>query len=142
MITLRICLICVACSAPSQQLAERARATTVFSEVPQAAKETLKFVAPLGDFDATDINGRRWGLRELRGKITFVDIWSTDCGPCLREHPRIQGFYEKWKASSSVQVLTFSIDDDPRRVEAYMKKNRYTFPVIVTNNFPKRCSPG
>src|SRR5206468_4976769 len=81
-------------------------------------------------FRSHGLSGRRWRSTDLRAKVTFVDIWATSCGAC-REHPEIQRFYEIMKIKSDVHVLTFSMHDDPHRVESYMKEHKYTFPVIV-----------
>ena len=110
-------------------------------QVPAAPSDTLKFQVALGNFEANDLSGRRWRTDDLRAKVTFVDIWSTSCGPCRREHPEIQRFYEKAKATSNVQVLTFAMDADPRRVESYMKENSYTFPVIVSEELVGKLFP-
>jgi thiol-disulfide isomerase/thioredoxin len=112
-----------------------------FLQVPAPPSDTLKFQSPLGNFEAGDLNGRHWRSADLRGKVTFVDIWSTSCGPCRREHPEIQRFNEKAKATSNVQVLTFAMEDDTRVVEAYMKENSYTFPVIVNSELVQRLFP-
>ena len=80
-----------------------------FVQVPEAVSDSLRFVAPLGDFHATDIDGHQWQAINFKGKVTFVDIWATTCGPCLREHPEIQRFSDKWRGSDTIQVLTFSI---------------------------------
>jgi thiol-disulfide isomerase/thioredoxin len=112
-----------------------------FLQVPPAPSDTLRFQIPVGNFDATDISGRRWRSADLRTKVTFIDIWSTSCGPCRREHPEIQRFYNKVKTTSNVQVLTFAMDDDPRRVEAYIKENSYTFPVIVSGELVEKLFP-
>lgn len=32
---------------------------------------------PLPDFDLTDIKGRRWRLADLKGKVTYVNVWAT-----------------------------------------------------------------
>ena len=109
-----------------------------FVEVPAAASDTLRFRTQLGSFEATDLHGRTWRSVDLRGKVTVVDIWATFCLPCRQEHPEIQRFYEVTKDSNDVQVLTFSLDHDPRQVESYMKENKYTFPVIVDGNLVEK----
>jgi thiol-disulfide isomerase/thioredoxin len=87
------------------------------------------------DFEVRDLSGRLWTAAHLRGKVTLVDIWSTGCGPCRREHPQLQRFHESAK---SVQVLTFSLDEDPKAVQAYLKQTGFTFPVIVAGDLTHR----
>ena len=40
-----------------------------------------------------------------------------------------------------MQVLTFSVDDDPARVTAYMKEKGYTFPVVHSPVLANRLFP-
>jgi thiol-disulfide isomerase/thioredoxin len=51
-------------------------------------------------------------LSDLRGKLVYVDIWATWCGPCINEHP----YWEKLKADyegKAVAFVTLSIDNNP-----------------------------
>jgi thiol-disulfide isomerase/thioredoxin len=75
-------------------------------------------------------NGKTWRLKDLQGKTVLIASWATWCGPCRLELPYLQKFYEKVKNRSDIQVLTFNIDEDPGLVAPFVKKNRYTFPVL------------
>jgi thiol-disulfide isomerase/thioredoxin len=52
----------------------------------------------------------------MHGKLTIVQIWATYCLPCRQEHPALQDFFTKERPLNNVQVLSFSLDDDPNRV--------------------------
>ena len=57
-----------------------------------------------------------------------------DCalpGPfCAMQNPRLQKLYERTRGTP-LQVLTISIDKDPREAADYMKKRGYTFPATM-----------
>ncbi len=91
---------------------------------------SLNFTQPLPEFAVKDLSGRVWRLTDLLGKGTLINFWATWCGPCRGEHPEIQKLHDRLKAGSKMQVLTFSVDDDPGRVVEYIKEKGYTFPVI------------
>jgi len=110
---------------------------TIF-RAPEVISDRLRFVAPVSDFDGAAVDGRRWRLGDLKGKVTVINIWATTCGPCLREHPEIQRSYDKWRGSDAIQVLTFSIDGAPAAVRTYMAQKKYTFPVIVNEALSER----
>jgi thiol-disulfide isomerase/thioredoxin len=86
---------------------------------------------PLPDFDLTDLKGRNWKLADLKGKVVFINLWATWCGPCRMELPYVQKLSEQMKDRKDVLVLTLNIDEEPGLVEPFMKENKYTFPVIL-----------
>jgi hypothetical protein len=65
-------------------------------------------------------------------------VW---CLPCRKELPAVQEFYTGTKAHDKIQVLTFSLDDDPRVVRSYMNEKGYTFPVIVDKDLEQKLFP-
>jgi thiol-disulfide isomerase/thioredoxin len=90
------------------------------------AKNTL-----LPDFELADLKGRNWKLADLKGKVVFINLWATWCGPCRSELPYVQKLSEQMKESKDVLVLTLNIDDELGLVEPFMKENKYTFPVML-----------
>lgn len=64
------------------------------------------------DFTAVDLNGKTVSLSTLKGKVIYVDLWATWCGPCMQEMP----FYEKlklqYKDNPEVVFVSLSIDSE------------------------------
>jgi len=112
-----------------------------FLEIAPLSNAPLEFKTPLPDFEGVDLAGRTWRLASLRGKATFIDIWSTWCLPCRAEHPKLQWLHEKAGAGTNLQVLTFALDDDPSVVREYMRQKGYTFRVIVAAKLAKIVVP-
>jgi thiol-disulfide isomerase/thioredoxin len=50
---------------------------------------------PAPEVAFTDIEGKRAGLADLRGKPAIVNLWATWCQPCLREMPSLEGLQKK-----------------------------------------------
>jgi thiol-disulfide isomerase/thioredoxin len=82
-------------------------------------------------FDLTDLEGRKWSLADLKGRVAFINMWATWCGPCRMELPYVQKLREQLKDRKDVVVLTLNIDDEVGLVEPFMKQNKYTFPVLL-----------
>ncbi|HEX4947311.1 MAG TPA: redoxin family protein [Blastocatellia bacterium] len=99
------------------------------TEIAEAATWDAKNTA-LPDFDLTDLQGRKWKLADLKGKVAFINLWATWCGPCLQELPYVQKLNEQMKDKKDVLVLTLNIDEELGMVEPFMKENKYTFPVL------------
>ncbi len=109
-----------------------------FDSIPAARTDSLTFTSRIPDFEAVALDGRMWRFSDLTGNVTLIDIWSTSCGPCRKEHPELQALYDESRSARHLQVLTFALDDDPARVRSYMAEKGYTFPVIVNERLSVR----
>ena len=90
---------------------------------------------PMAEFDLTDLEGRKWSLADLKGKIALINWWATWCSPCRRELPYLQKLREQLKDRKDVVILTLNIDDEVGMVEPFMKENKYTFPVLLGQDY-------
>ena len=90
---------------------------------------------PLTAFELTDLQGRNWSLADLKGKVAFINLWATWCGPCREELPYVQKLREKLKDRTDVLVLTLNTDEEVGKVEPFMKENKYTFPVLLAQQY-------
>lgn len=79
----------------------------------------------------TTIEGERLSTADLRGKVTLVTFWATDCVPCIREMPRIVQTYDKYRARGFETVAVAMSYDPPNHVLDYAKKNALPFKVAL-----------
>ncbi|MCH6235139.1 TlpA family protein disulfide reductase [Cognataquiflexum rubidum] len=75
------------------------------------------------DFTFTDIKGDSVKLSDLKGKLVYIDIWATWCGPCIAEHPNWDKVKEEYK-DKPVVFLTVSIDDTREPWEKMVKNKK------------------
>jgi thiol-disulfide isomerase/thioredoxin len=61
------------------------------------------------DFTFVNMEGESVELSDLRGKLVYIDIWATWCGPCIAEHPQWDKLRDEYK-DKAVSFLTISID--------------------------------
>jgi thiol-disulfide isomerase/thioredoxin len=101
----------------------------------------LQFGPVLPGFETKDLDGRRWRTADLSGKITFVEVWASWCGPCRAEHPQIQQLHERLKGRNDLQLVTLSIDESAYLAESYMKSKGYSFPVIASKDVTEKLFP-
>ncbi len=52
--------------------------------------------APLPDFEADDINGRKVSASRLKGKVTVINFWFKECAPCVAEIPQLNQLVDKY----------------------------------------------
>jgi thiol-disulfide isomerase/thioredoxin len=72
---------------------------------------------PAVDFTYPDIDGNEVSLSSLQGKLVYVDVWATWCGPCLGEIPSLQKLEQEYHGKN-ITFLSVSVDTDK---EAWMK---------------------
>jgi thiol-disulfide isomerase/thioredoxin len=98
--------------------------TTVYREALNRSLDALlKFGRGdlAADFEAIDMAGRPARLSSLKGKLIYVDIWATWCGPCMAEMPAFEELKAKFKDDPSVAFVSLSIDADKGLWESSVK---------------------
>jgi peroxiredoxin len=81
------------------------------------------------DFTLTDLHGKIWNLKSLRGKVVLVNFWATWCPPCRKEMPDLQSLYLRFKDNGFV-VLSIS-DEDAPEVSPFIAERNITYPVLL-----------
>jgi thiol-disulfide isomerase/thioredoxin len=77
-----------------------------------------------------DLDGRRFDLAELRGRVVVVNFWATWCGPCKEELPSLQRLREK-TAGKPVEVLTVNYGEMAERVRPFFEKEGLALRVLL-----------
>jgi len=75
-------------------------------------------------------------LAEHKGKVVYMDIWASWCGPCKAEMPASHKLQEKYK-DSDVVFLYVSIDRNNKAWEASAKQFELTENSYLARNYPK-----
>ena len=73
---------------------------------------------PALNFIAVDLDGKSVSLETMKGKVIYLDLWATWCGPCAQEMPIYEKLRVKYK-DKNVAFVSLSIDDNT----ALWKKN-------------------
>ena len=81
------------------------------------------------DFTLTELNGKTWTLKELRGKVVVVNFWATWCPPCRREMPDLETLYKQFKDQGLV-ILAIS-DEDGSKVRPFVAEQKVTYPILL-----------
>ena len=81
------------------------------------------------DFTLTDLQGKTWHLRDLKGTIVLVNFWATWCPPCRKEMPDLQALYDKYKDRGLV-VLSIS-DEEAAKVSHFITEGGIRYPVLL-----------
>ena len=66
------------------------------------------------DFYLEDINGDKVSLTDFQGKLLYVDIWASWCGPCRKQFPYAKQLKDKFskRQLKKIKFIYISIDTD------------------------------
>jgi thiol-disulfide isomerase/thioredoxin len=96
--------------------------TRRFAEDPALA---LVQLAPA--FTVTTLDGSRFNLDQMKGRVVLLDFWATWCGPCIKELPQIKQIARDF-AGQPVVILSISWDEDAQTWKRFTVKNGMTWP--------------
>ena len=82
--------------------------------------EKLKKGSISPTFSCLDINGNRVSLSDLKGKLVYIDVWATWCGPCRGELPHLKKLEETF-AEKEISFVSISCDKDKKAWEKMVK---------------------
>ena len=72
------------------------------------------------DFKYKSIDGDEMSLADFKGRVVYVDVWATWCGPCKREIPASKDLKKKFAGQDEVAFMYVSVDDDQEAWEKYL----------------------
>jgi peroxiredoxin len=82
-----------------------------------------------GDFTLTDLEGKKWRLKELRDRVVLVNFWATWCPPCRKEMPDLDALYRAYGKKGLV-VLAIS-DEEGGKVKTFLAAHGVSYPVLL-----------
>jgi peroxiredoxin len=75
------------------------------------------------DFSQTDINGKPFNIKSLRGKYVFLDFWASWCYWCRAENPNVLKAYEQLK-DRNLEIVSVSFDESKASWENAVKQDK------------------
>jgi thiol-disulfide isomerase/thioredoxin len=86
--------------------------------------------APVLALEAVD--GARYDLTDLRGRVVLVNFWATWCPPCVAEMPAIERLYENL-GPRGLEVLAVNTGEPQDAIEAFTARFEpsLTFPLLL-----------
>lgn len=84
------------------------------------------------DIQLKGINVPSTNLKNLKGKIIFLNFWGTWCPPCRAEWPTIQNLYDAKK--EKMDFVLIAMQDKEEDVVKFLKDKNYTVPVYIAQS--------
>jgi thiol-disulfide isomerase/thioredoxin len=77
-------------------------------------------------FTVTALDGSRFNLDEMGGRIVLIDFWATWCGPCREELPHMKKIAQEF-ANEPLVIISVSWDSDEAKWKDFIQKNEMTW---------------
>ncbi len=95
------------------------------------------------DFDyqfmVKDMAGDKINVEQFKGKVIFLNLWATWCGPCRAEMAGIQRLYDRINKEKVVFLMvSLDEDQDKDKIIAYIKKKEFTFQAYQPSGYLPR----
>jgi thiol-disulfide isomerase/thioredoxin len=89
-----------------------------------------------GNWTVETLNGEKVQISQLKGKVVFLNIWATWCGPCLLELPSIEKLYNLYK-DSDIAFLCVT-EEDAGKVRKFLQKDpdSISVPIYLAKGIP------
>ncbi len=82
------------------------------------------------NFTLTDLQGKTWTLKDLKGKVVLVNFWATWCPPCRKEMPDLDALYNRFKDQGFV-ILAISEDEETAKVDPFIAEHKISYPILL-----------
>jgi peroxiredoxin len=91
-------------------------------------KPGKKIVAP--DFSLEDLSGKRVSLKSLKGKVVFLNFWTTWCIPCRQEMPAMEKLHRQFR-ESGLEVVAVNFRETKKEVRKFFDELGLTFTALL-----------
>lgn len=88
------------------------------------SRMATKAGTPCPDVSFSDPQGNPHKLSEYFGKVLYIDIWATWCGPCCAEIPHIEKHVAHYKDNPKIQFISISIDSNKQAWNNKLEKDK------------------
>ena len=83
----------------------------------------------LADFEIECMDGSTFALSETRGKVVFINLWATYCGPCVKELPHFVELYHEHEGDIAMLAVHANLTTED--IGEYLGSKDWDIPFAV-----------
>jgi thiol-disulfide isomerase/thioredoxin len=89
------------------------------------------------EFTLSGVDGEKFKLSSLLGKVVVLDFWATWCGPCRVQHPLYEEVKAKFKDNPGVVFLSIDSDEDHALVKPFLQAQKWSQKVYFEDGLSR-----
>ncbi len=102
---------------------------SIFSSCSRASsKEKGKVGSSAPPFSVTDVDGNKYSLSELEGKVIVLNFWFIGCPPCIREIPELNNLVQKYEQE---EVIFLALARDSKsKLKKFLDTKTFEYNIV------------
>ncbi|RZK50337.1 MAG: TlpA family protein disulfide reductase, partial [Pedobacter sp.] len=80
-------------------------------------------------YKLTDIEGNKYDIKDVKGKIVVLNFWFINCPPCKQEIPELNKLQAKFKDSANVLFLGIALDEK-YDLKEFLKTTPFNYNIV------------
>ena len=88
---------------------------------------------PVPPLDLVDLDGRRWKIDALAGKVVVMNFWATWCEPCRAEMPSLEAMAAR-RRSEGVVVVAVNYLEAPEKIRRFLERAPFKPPILLDSD--------
>ncbi|MBS1579924.1 MAG: TlpA family protein disulfide reductase [Bacteroidetes bacterium] len=119
------------------QLSEKqlARRDSLKSNMPKPAESRFfRTGDKIHPFKDKDIEGNKFSIKDLKGKIVVLNFWFVGCPPCKAEIPDLNRIVDKYKDNTDVVFIAIALDE-AYAINEFLKTTPFKYHIIDNGRY-------